>query len=258
MKKSRFLTALLAFAMMIPPLTVSAEEEVPYSAWFVDDSYSVSCDTFRYSTHWCNGMTLDTELTDANFMVSGIAYNEDDSIQYIVLTSINGGVNGCRGTMWASKGNAPYFPADFTWSDLRLGDLLKFGNHEGQELVIPIINPIEPVEVLGNGVDLLGEEFRKVIRHELIAAPRPYSDYDDIKYCETLPDSEIFMGDVNEDEEIGILDVIKLNQYILGARSLGCYSKSVADVDNSGVLDATDSLLILKEVVGLTEHFEEV
>lgn len=258
MKKSRFLTALLAFAMMISPLTVSAEEEVPYSAWFVDDSYSVSCDTFQYSTHWSYGITLDTELTDANFMVSGIAYNEDDSIQYIVLTSINGGVNGCRGVIEAGDGNANYFPADFSWSDLQLGDLLKFGDHIDQELVIPIINPTESVEVLGNGVDLLGEEFRKVIRHELIATPHPYGYYDGVKYCETLPDSEMFMGDVNEDEKIGILDVIKLNRYTLGSCSLGCYSKSVADVDNSGVLDATDSLLILKEVVGLTEHFEEV
>ncbi len=204
-------------------------------------------------------MTLDTELTDANFMVSGIAHNEDDSINYIVLTSINGGINGERGVMWASEAYASYFPAGFSWSDLQLGDLLKFGRHIDQTLAIPIINPTEPVEVLGHGEDILGAEFRKVIRHELIATPRlGWETTDNVKYFDTIQGDDMIQGDVNEDDEIDILDVIKLNKYTLGACSLGWYGKNVADVDNSGAVDSTDSLMILKEVVGLTENFEEV
>lgn len=248
-KKSLFATALLSATMLMTPLVVNAEGD---ENWYVNDNFSVSCDAFQYSTHWCNGITLKTELTDANFMVSGIAHADDGSIKYIVLTSINGGINGMRGIMWTCDELKPFFPAEFKWEDFRLGDLLRFGDHIDQPLEKPIINPTENVEVLGNGIDILGEEFRKVIRHELIAVPRPgWEDTDAIKYFDVLK------GDVNENDTIDILDVVALNKNLMEGYPLGCYSKYVADVNENNTPDSTDSLMILKELVGLTKDFVE-
>ena len=58
-------------------------------------------------------------------------------------------------------------------------------------------------------------------------------------------------GDVNLDGAVDILDVIKLNKFLLGAGTLEDAARANADVDASGSLDSTDSLNILKAVVEL-------
>ena len=64
-------------------------------------------------------------------------------------------------------------------------------------------------------------------------------------------------GDINGDGTIDIMDVIRLNKFLLGADSLSEEQSAAADVDGNGVLDSTDSLLILKETVGITNNFVE-
>lgn len=59
-------------------------------------------------------------------------------------------------------------------------------------------------------------------------------------------------GDVNDDGEVDILDVITMNKYLLGVGSLAAPQN--ADADGNKKLDATDSLNILKYVVKLTDH----
>ena len=60
-------------------------------------------------------------------------------------------------------------------------------------------------------------------------------------------------GDVVVDDVVDIIDVIALNKYLLGVNKLEAQSKANADVDNSGKLDSTDSLNILKNVVELID-----
>ncbi len=64
-------------------------------------------------------------------------------------------------------------------------------------------------------------------------------------------------GDVTLDTEIDIMDVIALNKQLLGAETLCDTAKKNADVGGDGTPDETDSLAILKEVVGLTTNLAE-
>lgn len=64
-------------------------------------------------------------------------------------------------------------------------------------------------------------------------------------------------GDVNGDGIIDILDVIKVNKFILGSISLTSTQSDAADVNLDEAVDATDSLMILKEIVEITKNFVE-
>ncbi|MBQ4464830.1 MAG: dockerin type I repeat-containing protein, partial [Oscillospiraceae bacterium] len=61
-------------------------------------------------------------------------------------------------------------------------------------------------------------------------------------------------GDVNCDKVVDILDVIKLNKYLLGSDTLEDTGKANADVDESKEIDSTDSLNILKCVVEVIDQ----
>ena len=68
---------------------------------------------------------------------------------------------------------------------------------------------------------------------------------------------DIMLGDVDENKTINILDVITLNKNLLGKESLTASQKTAADVDKSGEPDSTDSLTILKYIVGIIKSFSE-
>ena len=79
-----------------------------------------------------------------------------------------------------------------------------------------------------------------------------------IDYCEMkhLPFETIdIAGDVNVDGIIDIMDVILLNKYILGGTGLSVTESMNADVDHNDMIDATDSLNILKYVVKVIDTF---
>lgn len=56
-------------------------------------------------------------------------------------------------------------------------------------------------------------------------------------------------GDVNEDGDVNILDVILVNQYLIGEKQLSDQGRINADVDNNKTIETTDALNILKRVV---------
>jgi len=66
----------------------------------------------------------------------------------------------------------------------------------------------------------------------------------------TAPEAAVY-GDVNCDGKVDILDVIKLNKFLLGSATLDSTASRNADVDLNQNVDATDSLNILKFVVEL-------
>lgn len=63
------------------------------------------------------------------------------------------------------------------------------------------------------------------------------------------PASGTAYGDVNEDGTVDILDVIKLNKYLLGSDKLSDQGKLNADVVSDHTIDTTDALTVLKCVV---------
>ncbi|MBR1528926.1 MAG: cellulose 1,4-beta-cellobiosidase [Oscillospiraceae bacterium] len=62
---------------------------------------------------------------------------------------------------------------------------------------------------------------------------------------------DILWGDADCNGIVNILDVITLNKSVMGKESLTTQGKLNADVDQSGTPDSTDSLNILKLIVGL-------
>ncbi len=61
----------------------------------------------------------------------------------------------------------------------------------------------------------------------------------------------VLYGDVNQDGIVNIADVILLNKSMLGDATLDDAGRAAADVDQGGIVDATDSLNILKFIVEL-------
>lgn len=64
----------------------------------------------------------------------------------------------------------------------------------------------------------------------------------------TAPDGVLY-GDVDDDGDVDIVDVIVLNKYLLLGESITPAGETNADVDLNGQVNATDSLNILKAVV---------
>ena len=82
-----------------------------------------------------------------------------------------------------------------------------------------------------------------------------------IDYCEKkhLPFEQIdIAGDVNLDGNINIIDVISLNKSILVGPGLSVAERMNADVDHNDIIDATDSLNILKYVVEIIPDFDSL
>lgn len=68
------------------------------------------------------------------------------------------------------------------------------------------------------------------------------------------PPEGVKYGDVNVDGEVDILDVIKLNKFLLGSDTLTDEGRINADVDVKDGIDTTDSLNILKCVVKMIDQ----
>lgn len=69
------------------------------------------------------------------------------------------------------------------------------------------------------------------------------------------PATGVRYGDVNLDGTVDILDVIAINKFLLGSVTFEESQRICADVDKNGVIDATDSLNILKFVVKILDTF---
>jgi len=67
------------------------------------------------------------------------------------------------------------------------------------------------------------------------------------------PGGDVLYGDCDVDGDVDIMDVIAINKAILGSATLSPQGKINADVDLNQVIDTTDALNILKNVVKLVE-----
>lgn len=108
---------------------------------------------------------------------------------------------------------------------------------------------------------LTGEQLRSFTGHErcgylLGLAPMP------AQTATNLPEGEEAVtgscGDANDDGDIDIMDVIYINHYLVGGITFTEAQKYSADCDKNGVIDSTDSLHLLKFVVGLLDSFDSL
>ncbi len=68
---------------------------------------------------------------------------------------------------------------------------------------------------------------------------------------ETTAPPAVIHGDINNDGQVDILDVILMNKYLLGSADLDAMQRTAADVLHDNTLDSSDSLTLLKFVVKL-------
>ena len=60
-------------------------------------------------------------------------------------------------------------------------------------------------------------------------------------------------GDLNQDSEIDIRDIIMINQSVFGKISLTDAQKQAADIDKNGIVDAEDALAVMKYIVRIID-----
>ena len=139
-------------------------------------------------------------------------------------------------------------------------------NHYFSENGVTLKEDTGRLKYIGHGVEILGEDFMKVIRHELITKPVVIFNNDKINNS-YISDNTVFLsdtsavmitkGDATEDDHVNIVDVIAVNKAVLGKGTLNDYSRLATDINQDGVPDSEDSLSILKYVVGLSDTLEE-
>ena len=255
----KFVSALTAFLTCLTMTAVSASALSPDELAFFTD-YHLNTDAFSYTSDR-NGITLKSELleTKPNFMVCSVKRDADGHVLDIQYTTINQGLNGERSSfvyMTEERSLAGVLEGCDV-DDLQIGDLLKV-NVTGSYDSVPGQYWTDHIQWLGHGTDLLGEEFLYVMRHEQINEPIVgYNDDATIPEGITYDTVPVIAGDADEDADLSIMDVILVNRHIMGSAHFLPCQKLAADVDKSNKLDTTDSLMILKEVVEITEGFVE-
>ena len=230
----------------------------------VDDEFArhetaLETSAFKY-TSGGRGITLATELTNANFMVTSVCRDTQGHVKAIGVTTINmrtnaAGALGCGGRSRFEYTTSLENALDGCGlDDLQIGDLL-YADVVGTADTLPILYEVEHVQWLGHGTDILGDEFQSVIRHEQIPEPDWAKLYQEEVTFDTVP---VITGDVDEDDTVSITDVISVNKYLLGASAYLPCQRLSADVDGSGEINAVDSLNILKFVVEMIPDFDEL
>ncbi|MBP0972279.1 MAG: hypothetical protein J5851_00065 [Oscillospiraceae bacterium] len=153
------------------PPSVDEEPDPQPHTWVTEEPLVVETDAFRYAcytplSHINEYSDARDELsipdTKANLMVTGAFRNKDhpDTIVYTAIT-LNGNYGDYRGSFegWSHvSGSMP----------LHAGDLLYLEELDVVEIYPPLFafGSDTKFEFIGNGCDVLGEEFEEVIEHE--------------------------------------------------------------------------------------------
>ncbi len=254
--KNRVVSLLTAVLCLCNPLAVmqtnAADNEVD-----INKSYTFTTDTFTYTNNdrhsYQNGFFLESDLADPGFMVVGFKYRADDSdkLYSYIVTPIND-VSSGLGTI-----HHEIIAREIGDQQLKIGDLLKIDGLVSRTAIYPTqYSPLEEgtMSYLGNGIDVFGSEFEKIIRFQLVIDQTAYNYNKET--TGSIYGIELIKGDVNVDDALNILDCITINKNLLAGAPLCDYAKLAGDVNGNNMIDAADSLAILKETIGLTENFE--
>lgn len=259
--KNKLFTILTALTCMMAAITA-----IPSSAESVDTSSTITSENFVY-TNKCKDTSknyrvfhLESELISPDVMIVGILEHTDSdgtkTIEYIGSRINIDGVDHARVI------NRTIDFGDFGEQELQVGDLLQCTSDR-----IPVAETYPPFfaapfKYLGNGVDIFGEDFKHVIRREMVFwdtenvfCNLESYNYQIVKFNEHY-NIELIKGDTTVDDSVNILDCIQINKAMLAGAPLCDYAKLAGDVNENGILDMDDSLCILKETIGITENFK--
>lgn len=266
-KCSAFLLAgILGSSTLMTPMTAAGiyDNNNYLGAFYCVPPISIESEKFSYAVNregqntYFHFQTTVPEVQNAKHhlvMLAGFAYDADGNIENYYFQQMQTETDdiyyrGFFKFFFGVKDMARLLP-DVDTSTLQVGDLFNMDMSSIVESFPGMAAPNAAI-YLGHGEDLLGTDFRKVIRHSFISErPGVYADNP-----VTAP-FDFVTGDITEDDEVDIMDAIALNKYLLGSNKLSWYGSLTADVDKNTVLDSTDSLMILKEVVGITTDFVE-
>ena len=157
-------------------------------------------------------------------------------------------VDSSEGDLIKSLSEGDVFEISGSWTPNEIAMVEILDDGEIIPIEYEILHPGEDarIEVQGNMYSLLGEDFSTVIVHE-----------NELPRDGNVNETRWSYGDGNLDGTVDIVDVIVVNKAVLGSAKLTYAQKSVVDVDQNGIVDSTDSLMILKEVVEVTKDFVE-
>ena len=111
--------------------------------------------------------------------------------------------------------------------------------------------------IIKSGIDRtrVGHQMLEVAEYEIDPVTSEIIVPPWIKKDETIDISTDFRyvtpGDVNEDGEIGIMDVVLMNRVIVGVEQVDEIQRKSADVDGDGKVTLSDSMKVLQYIVGL-------
>ena len=57
-------------------------------------------------------------------------------------------------------------------------------------------------------------------------------------------------GDVNQDNQVNVLDIVLTVNYVLGAGELNISQQNIADMNNDGIVNILDIILIVNIIIG--------
>ena len=57
-------------------------------------------------------------------------------------------------------------------------------------------------------------------------------------------------GDVNMDEQVNILDVVSVVNFVLGLDNFTSYQQQIADMNNDNIVNILDIILIVNTILG--------
>ncbi len=222
---------------------------------------TITTDTFTYTnntrTSYRQGFFLESEVADPDLMVVGENRGQGVFGEYyeLIVTPIN--------YVYSGVGEIPTEVVKQQFGDrqFEVGDLIKVHGEDGVltaggAYVTDELNPNSTMEFIGNGIDVFGEEFARVIRMQIVLDEEACAAWAAWETLSSRINLNLIKGDVTVDDTVNILDSIQINKAVMAGAPLCDYAKLAGDVNENGAIDADDSLMILKETIGLTENFE--
>ena len=269
--KKQFLSALLAACLLASPLHASAAP--------LNDDFIAENDAFCYQN--CTFSVKDPSLLPEGediayyVIVTGVTHIEGEPDEYMLtrigeMTFGAGTFNPERTPFFWTLDDAPLHEGDvlclhgdwctlevdppiYEWWPPKDGELRS--HYRTRDEMIGVDDSFMDyvwndriIENLGSGTALFGAEFMPALRH-MIAINAGYQSTKNSRCDKSL----LTLGDVDEDGEVALVDVIRLNRSLLGMEQLNMAAKVLADVNSDGTADATDSLLMLQYTVHLVD-----
>ncbi|MBD5142016.1 MAG: hypothetical protein HDT22_00135 [Ruminococcus sp.] len=97
------------------------------------------------------------------------------------------------------------------------------------------------------------EKFNQDVNDIVVFEMRNLTELNSEEKEEEEEEEKVKLGDISENGEVDVIDVIMINKSILGQKALTKSQSNSADVNKNGIVEPNDSLLIMKYIVGLIE-----